>query len=43
MSNYAAEVMSILIMTIIRTLGQAFAFWVVLPAWAIAYEVVKKE
>ena len=29
-----AEKIAIVVMTIIRTLGQAFAFWVVLPAWA---------
>lgn len=31
-----AENIAIVVMTIIRTLGQAFAFWVVLPLWAAA-------
>lgn len=29
------------IMTVVFTLGQAFAFWVVLPLWGGAYELDK--
>ncbi len=34
MKQRDAENLAIVVMTIIRTLGQAFAFWVVLPVWA---------
>lgn len=36
MTQKEAENIAIVFMTIIRTLGQAFAFWVVLPLWAFA-------
>ena len=30
------------IMAVVFTLGQALAFWVVLPTWGLLYEVEKK-
>ncbi len=36
MDKKHAETLAMVVMTIIRTLGQAFAFWVVLPLWAAA-------
>lgn len=42
MSRKEAENIAISVMTIIRTLGQALAFWVVLPLWGGAYEMEKQ-